>query len=853
MHKRTKAYVLLLLSTFAVSQFSGYAGTVANAAATTTTAVKAAAVTEISTLAKLSSMKLGSSLSVKLSDVGIFTQDSGNVLTYTLTYTNSSSNSVNLADYFSKVVTPGGSIIKGIAVTADASIKKIAAKETTSITYYANIGQAATVKGLKVNMYGWNFSAANYEQRIGTFTVPSNFSLSALQGESKKIKLNSIPVTTQASSLQIYSYNGKTYARVRLSVTNLGTQVLSNPSAYTMYLKSAGGSIFTLALDESTSEFKVQPQEKKLLYYTTEIPSSMNTANMTLQIAELDETLKLNLPVASYSLPAAVRENFTIAAYGVKQTTIDDMTVEMQLQQASVYAENGKGVWNYQLRVKNSGSKAVTIPAYELSVRSAEGYVYPITTSEFSSLTLAPLEEKYIQVSTEVPLTLAQDTLYLQVITPANADASTVALPLAYFKIPYALETTTTVAASETQITNNYGTFGVSIASLQRLPWGNEDLVTAKLNIRNTTANTITLPTLKGIIKVDQTDLSSSSQLIVNDESTVIAPGATVQVSLLAHIPYSLDFKQTRFILQETDGSTTKEFLSLTSTDAASTSVAYADSGESYQITTTGKKANLKERLTTIYEGTGSNIVYTETVLTSEETRQANLSQLYAYFKTADGEFYQATANQPSSSTSPGGQSLVTFWAQLPTTVDTSGLSLYVGEGVADGALVTSGTEATGYINTFALPLAATDTTPQTDLSNLTMFPYSLSITNAVASHTQNTTSISLSLNYRLAKDTTYGMGDYEHKLVVQFTDPYGQSFEETLALGSDITVGTYNTYSTTFNSNLYKALHGGTYRITLYDEFQGQRIELGNKTYSIDYTKATTTTSTSSDTDTEE
>lgn len=46
------------------------------------------------------------------------------------------------------------------------------------------------------------------------------------------------------------------------SITNLGTRVLTDPG-YSMNLKSSGGSVFTLALDESSSEYKIQPQEKR--------------------------------------------------------------------------------------------------------------------------------------------------------------------------------------------------------------------------------------------------------------------------------------------------------------------------------------------------------------------------------------------------------------------------------------------------------------------------------------------------------------------------------------------------------------------------------------------------------------
>ncbi|MFD2876221.1 hypothetical protein ACFTAO_10110 [Paenibacillus rhizoplanae] len=126
----------------------------------------------------------------------------------------------------------------------------------------------------------------------------------------------------------------------------------------------------------------------------TEIPSYMNVTRMTLQIAKLDEGLKLYLPVSSYALPAAVTADFTVAAGYTKKVSIDSNLVDMQLLKVSVHADNGNGVWSYQLRVKNTGSTAVTLPAYELNVKSAEGYSFPVTATALSSLTLKPLEEK---------------------------------------------------------------------------------------------------------------------------------------------------------------------------------------------------------------------------------------------------------------------------------------------------------------------------------------------------------------------------------------------------------------------------------------------------------------------------
>ncbi|WP_151735301.1 hypothetical protein [Paenibacillus tengchongensis] len=842
MHKRSKAFVLLLLSTFAVSPFPGLTtGTVAEAASAA--AVQSAVQTQVSTLAGLSAMKLGSSFSVKLSDVGIFAQEGGNILTYTLTYTNTAGTSVNLANYFSKVVTPGGSIIKGVTVSADAQTKKIAGKETKSITYYANIGQASSVKGLKVNMYGWNFNAADYEQRIGTFTVPANYSLAALQGESKKISLGSVAAATQASGLQIYNYNGKAYAKVGLTITNQGTKVLTDPG-YSLYLKSAGGSVFTLALDESSSEFKIQPQEKKTLYFMTEIPAYMNTKNMTLQIAKLDETLKLYLPVVSYALPAAGTASFTVAAGYTKKVSIDSNIVEMQLLKSEVSADNGNAMWSYQFRIKNTGSKAVAVPAYEFSVKSAEGYTFPVTTTAFSNLTLKPLEEQVIALDASIPLELNQDKLQLQVVPPAGTDSAStnkMVLPVAYFSIPYTLQTNSHVA-SETSVTNSYGTFGVTLNSLQRLPWGSKDLLQAKLTIRNSTAKTVTLPELTGILKVDQTDLTSSSQVYTGDSSTTLSPGATTELTVLASMPYTLSFGQAKILLQAASGSETKPFLSLSTSDSAVTGIAPLAAGSSFTIASTGKKAEVKERLTTIYKGTDTNVVYTEFEMNSQETRQADLSRLYAQFRTADGKVYEAAVNQSEAATSPGGKTIVSFWAKIPASAGTSGLQLYVSQAIAGGKLTNAGTEATGYVNTSALTLNPAEITAASALTSVSMYPYTLAINSSSGEMTLGSSSLAISFNYKLDQDTTYQMGTYQHKLVMRVIDPFGQYFDKTLTLGTDLTAGSYNTYTTTLSNSLFKSLSGGSYRLELYDEFQGQRVLLGSQTYAINVTVKTTT-----------
>jgi hypothetical protein len=93
---------------------------------------------------------------------------------------------------------------------------------------------------------------------------------------------------------------------------------------------------------------------------------------------------------------------------------------------------------------------------------------------------------------------------------------------------------------------------------------------------------------------------------------------------------------------------------------------------------------------------------------------------------------------------------------------------------------------------------------------------------------------IDIVMNYNLLRDTTYDMGTFTHKLVLKMTDPYGLSQERSLNIGTELLEGNNNSYNATFTNNMYKNLSGGTYRITLFDEFQGERIELASQAYNI-------------------
>lgn len=857
MRKYKATYAALLAGTLIAGQLAGsIAAPAADAAAAKTPAVSAPAAAY-----KFKPVSLGGGVTAVLENINIWSQNGGSIVSYTMKYTNSGNASASLMRYFSRVVTPGGSVLPGNPVGADALKKKIGAKESLSITYYVNAGQVNSLQGIKVSMHVWDAKSKGYLKQAGSFGVPANYSTAAAVGTSQNIRMNDIPVTAGAESLQLYKYNGKVYARVGVSLTNKGNKVLGDPG-YSAYLISASGTSFELALSGTQTDYKIQPQEKRSIYYLTEIPAYLKTDNMRLQFTKKDETAKLELPQASYKLPAATTPNLVVGSGVVKKITVNSNTVETLLRNANVYSQDADAVWTFQMQLKNTGNKAVTMPNYELAIKSVKGKTYPVNAKGVSGITLKPLETKIVPLTVRVPLEVEQSGLQLMMIESVGSEpvtsspepsgtgestgttggtgpaapvvsTSKMIFPVAYFVIPYALRTEVQTG-QEYLVTNSYGSFSYSILSMQRYPWRDDDIVALRLRIINTQSVSLTLPELKGSIKLDNEGQPVTTELYMdNKEASVLAPGKSAELYVLGKIPYTSEFRDMRVALSGTQNSETVPFLDVSVSNSIN-SIPTIEQGKSYTISGKGRTASVQENRTTVYQGESQNLVYTELLLSSEEKRQSKMARLQAYYKTKDGQYFEAHVSQSENSASPGAKQLVVMWAKLPKATDTADVSLYLGAGVKEGKLTDSKEEATGFVNVAALQLNPQANVPKNTLEATVLYPYTISVLTSEGKRMKNSDTLDITMNYSLRKDNQYDAGPLEHKLILQITDPFGIATERVLTLGTDLIEGTNNQYSFSLSRPLYKTMGGGAYKLAFYDEFQGERLLLGSQAYSV-------------------
>lgn len=879
--KKYPAYLVVLAGMVALSQ------TINNPvlAAPTHLSTTQSTTSTSASLKALSSISLQSGVSVKVTDIQLASKNTGNILTYTLSYTNQTSSPYKLMNSFSRVKTTHTSPVKGIPIPDQKDQVTISPKSTQAITYYVDMKKDNTLASSQIIMYGWDFNSSNYEKKLGTFTIPSTYSPAIAQGKSKKVTIGNLLLNLKPQQLQIVRFNNKLYARLALQVTNLSTEGLDRPPYHT-YLQSSNRSNFEMQLDYASRDISIQPGDTKSVGYIVAIPAYLNTTNMSLQItsntAQTDTksetsttstTTDIELPIVAFKLHKVSPSSLTVPASASRKITVDGITIETQLKKATISTSGDKAVWTMQFRVKNIGNQAVLLPTYEASIKTIEGYTFPINTKALTNLALKPLQEKQIQLSAEIPAQLKQQQLLLQLLessapTPSNTttntqvsdrtqESSPIILPTAFYMIPYSQEQNQS-AQTEYTFDNNVGSFGVTLESFQRMPWAAEDIVVAKIRLRNAGTSSVTLPTLGGSIKAQNNRISSPVQIIAEQADNSLDAGQSKVYYLVSHFSADLDLSQLKIELyptvdtanNDTNSNTTNTtnpninsldsdnpFLSL-QVGQINSNIAKIAPGASFHIQTTGKKAEIKERRTMMYEGTSQKIAYTELEMKSEEKRTSTPARLVAYYKTPNNEYYEATVNQSDKSVGPDGKNLITVWSKLPTSINTSGLTLYLGEAINDGKMSTATTTPTGYIN--AVELGLNKQTPPVVASvssEMELFPYRFAITGATGSLAEGQESIALNMTYNFSKDNTYNMGTYGHNLIIQWVDPSGQMQEKTMVPGTDLTLGKSVPYSTTLNSNVYKTMKGGRFLINVYDEFEGERILLGTQSYRIDYT----------------
>lgn len=617
---------------------------------------------------------------------------------------------------------------------------------------------------------------------------------------------------------------------------------------YWVRLKSKSGNQFSARLLQADKDKnRVAPGSTTDLTFYATVNTSTNLQDLVVQFIKWDfSQTNFERVLGEVAIP----DDYT-------DVTSSDHTAVISVGGTNVNASIKKFVSNKNekyhvptvyLTLENAGSHTVTIPSYLFSIRTSEGLLYPLEAKGLKDLKINPKETKEIQLSGSIPVAVTADAWQLVIAETIPDLKSNVSV--ANFQLPAVSQQEGGSVGKEYTFTSKSGVYTTQLNGLHRLPWEDQDILTADLTLSNKGEESLPIPKLSGYFLLDDA-VKIDAKLIQTAKVIGLGAGANVNLQIAGKVPYTYEFSQIKLVLQENEGETpatgtgtgtgsvATDVLEF-STQAELQAIPFIGMGQSYTSNDIGRKAKYLVRSVSTYEDK-TNIMYSAMLeATNLEKRFTNVSKFVANFRSSDGTVFPATIAEVKNKISPTGKALLNVWASVPKGYSTTNMNLLLGEAVTEGKL-SEGEKAVAdsYVNPVAYWLPDEKTNIATTLKNVELFPYTISIDKIGTSIEDKV--FTLKFNYELTKEKMTEINTEGHNLLLVFEDGGGiKRFEKkfdfkdfdvingdsTADEDSKIRLGKRENFKITIPDPglIYNTKFLEKYILSVYDEFQGQR-----------------------------
>lgn len=485
-------------------------------------------------------------------------------------------------------------------------------------------------------------------------------------------------------------------------------------------------------------------------------------------------------------------------------------------------------------KMENVGNKSVAAPAYQFGLRTSEGYVYPLEAKNLKDLSINPQVAEEINLSGTVPSTVSQNGWQLVMIQ--NLADLKMNLAVAYYQLPEVSAGDEIDIGKEYTFTTEDGLYTAKVASVNRLPWEDQDLLTANLVLSNNGEDTLPIPNMTGYFYLDEA-VKVEAKLISADKIIGLPKGQSANFQFVGKIPYTYQFSKVKLVLQEKESDTkTNDLLEFVS-NSEMMSVPYVNIGESFTVQHIGRSVAYKARKAQTFLGDTADTIMAQVEATNLEKRYTDVTRLAAQFKSPDGTVYPATVSEIKNKVSPNGKALLFLWANVPKGLQTSGMHVLIGEAITEGKLTEKDAKPDGYVNAAAYWLPQESFVVANDFKNIDIAPYTLSINHINTWLDAN--KLKLTFDYQLTKDLLVETNTEDRKLIINFEDENGvksftrefdfKDFDELNTDGNKdtkIRLGKVKEFVIEESDQdlIYKLRTLDTYHLSIYDSYKGQK-----------------------------
>ncbi|SCW38440.1 hypothetical protein SAMN04487970_100514 [Paenibacillus tianmuensis] len=562
-----------------------------------------------------------------------------------------------------------------------------------------------------------------------------------------------------------------------VGVHNGGTTDLQFIDYWPQLRTKTGNQISVRVLPQDKDKNRIPAKSSQDISFYVTVNESTDLKDLIFEVIKWD----FSMPEAGFKRKigeVSVPDNYSVVTPAGKAHTIQMASnpVKASIKKVLISKNEKNYTPTIVLNLENVGSKSVAVPGYQYLLRTSEGYMYPLDAKGVKDLTLNPQTNKDIDLTGSVPLSVSREGWQLVIVQDAQDLKRN--LPIAFFALPAVSDKDGVDTGKAFSFTIKSGTYSTKLNTVQRLPWQDEDILTAGFTLSNKGPEALPIPDLTGYFKLDD-NVKVEAKLVRTDNVIGLAPNAEAQFQLIGKIPYASQFGKVKFVLQEKTGSSGGDGKTDQQTAASDLlefvhrsemmNIPYNNFGETYKANNVGRSVSYKVRSVTTYPGETADTFTALLEVGNLETRVSDISKLVGYFKTAQGRYYPATISEIKSKVNPDGKALFLLSTHISRGFPTSGMNVIIGEAVTEGKLTEADKKPDAYVNAVAYWLPQENFTLKNDFKNLDLVPYQLSLSNIRTSIDNE--GAKLKFNYELIKDLMITTNMDGRKLIVELDD----------------------------------------------------------------------------------
>lgn len=680
---------------------------------------------------------------------------------------------------------------------------------------------------------------------VSSYEIPVAESELAVDGiisnEHRIIQIDDQLVNTSINDVFLKDDNKLTTVIVFYQMTSLSEMPLEIPD-YRFFIRTRNGALYHMELANMGASKTLPSGEMKEFQITGTIPKSIKLDYWEFIVTKPSVDEKFNIPVVIYELPSASNRTSTTFDFttvtpinGLRKIEMENRFVNTTVNRVFLRKDDKFTTVTIYYQMTNLAEILVTVPSYQYFIQTQSGAQYPLELkTSASSNSLPSQDNKEFQLTGEIPKSVKLEGWKL-VVTKQSEDGKS-DLPVAAYELQNANNDLAN-RSKEFEFTAKSGNFIGKLNYIRRIPWEDQDILTAEVWIANKNNTTLVLPQLSGyfllngVVKVDVKMIQVNKMLSLNERL-----GANFQ--FIGKLPAEYEIGELKFMIQEkrANENTTTDLLEFYYAEDINF-MPLIKLGDQFLVEDTGRKTAVSIRSLNTYVGETENILEAQVDLENLEKQFKQTIQLTGSFKTKDGVLFAAKVQKSNKKIIPGGKETLSIWTSVPQEYDLSDVKLLLGEGVTGDQVTESQGTADAYfhVNQFELPAVSLNLSPSTDFKNINFFPYALDIHAIRMEIATGMNSVTLDMKYKLTKNMQYQANMEGHSLLIEYEDgnaTFSQEFAlesggtSALKLGAEQTIHIQKT-----DADLYRKFSMSAYKLNIYDQFQDSKRLLATRT----------------------